>query len=212
MGFVPDSRSQRQWPSGGSGSFTEHRVEIGFATQTLVRWHQQAPFGEIRFDRAHMASVARSRSHTRFGHHQEASLVRPYQQTVRGDGRSDDRQTSTPTGTSTLQHRAPAPTGHALEKSMLSLARNSLWLIRAFRHRFPHHITGHTDPIDEECRTSTVQYTSEVDSTGVAWTAQRRHCLVIRRHAIATLTATALLVRSPGTRPDSRLRIAHSFW
>jgi hypothetical protein len=42
---------------------------------------------------------------------------------------------------------------------MLPLARNSLWLIRAFRHQFPHHITGHTSPMDEEGRTSTAQYT-----------------------------------------------------
>jgi len=55
---------------------------------------------------------------------------------------------------------------------MLPLARYSLWLVRAFRHQFPHHITGHTDPSNGESRTSSSQYTSAPDLSCVDWTAQ----------------------------------------
>ena len=51
---------------------------------------------------------------------------------------------------------------------MLPLARNSLRLVRAFRHQFPQHITGHTSPVDEECRISRTQYTPASPTPGVA--------------------------------------------
>ena len=60
---------------------------------------------------------------------------------------------------------------------MLPLTRYSLRLIRAFRHQFPHHITGHADPSDGESRTSNRQYTPVPNRPCVDWTAQQRRSL-----------------------------------
>ena len=86
--------------------------------------------------------------------------------------RSDDCQSSPSSGATALDHRAPASAGHSLQESMLPLTRYSLRLIRAFRHQFPHHITGHTDPSDGERRTSSSQYTPARGHSCVDWTAQ----------------------------------------
>ncbi len=87
--------------------------------------------------------------------------------------RSDDCQSSPSSGATALDHRAPASAGHSPQESMLPLTRYSLRLIRAFRHQFPHHSTGHTDPSDGERRTSSSQYTPAPGLPCVVWTAQR---------------------------------------
>ena len=45
------------------------------------------------------------------------------------------------------------------------------WYVR-FGIKIPQHITGHTSPIDEECRTSRTQYTSATIEPRVVWAAQ----------------------------------------
>jgi|GEM_PF-1754964 len=57
---------------------------------------------------------------------------------------------------------------------MLPLARYSLRLIRAFRHQIPQHITGHTSPMDEECRTSSTKYTPAPGKPRVACDSERQ--------------------------------------
>ena len=57
---------------------------------------------------------------------------------------------------------------------MLPLARCSLRLVRAFRHQIPQHITGHTSPMDEECRTSSAQYTPAPSKPRVACDSERQ--------------------------------------
>ncbi len=81
----------------------------------------------------------RTRSHRTIGAARTATL----RETV--DDRSgglDDGQPATTARATTLQHGAPASAGHPLEKSVFPLARNSLWLVCAFRHQFPHHARG----------------------------------------------------------------------
>lgn len=69
---------------------------------------------------------------------------------VRNVARSDNGQAPASSRATALEHRASTATRHSLQESMLPLARNSFGLVRAFRHRLPQHITGHTGPVIEE--------------------------------------------------------------
>ena len=147
---IPRSDTEGQRTPRRPNPVTKHGVEIRLATQTLISRHR----------------LASSASALRSARHAYSS-----RKTRRGR-RSDDRQSSPPPGATAFEHRTPATAGHSLEESMLPLARYSLRLIRAFRHQFPHHITGHTSPSDGESRTSGSQYTPAPDLSRVDWTAQ----------------------------------------
>lgn len=81
----------------------------------------------------------RTRSHRTIGAARTATLREP---TDDRSGGLDDGQPAPTARAAPLEHGAPASARHPLEKSVFPLARNSLRLVCAFRHQFPHHARG----------------------------------------------------------------------
>ncbi len=125
-GFVPRSGPQRQRAPAFPDTIAKHSVEVRLPAQSLIRRHR-----ETTFDRA-LGADSRALSS---------------RETTRYVSRSDDRQSSTASGSTPLQNSAPASAGHTFEESMLPLARNSFWLVCAFRHQNPSPHHGTHEPV-----------------------------------------------------------------